>query len=184
MNWGMKGWGRRLWAVLLVAAVVAFFGKGVSEASEALPAPQGEVILTVSGLIGRGNGKDAAGRPQASFDRAMLEAIGTTEIVTMTPWFPDVMRFEGVLLRDLLDKVAAQGSSLHAVAHNDYAADIPVEDARRFDVILAMKANGRTLTLRDKGPLFIVYPFSSDKALRSDVMYYRSVWQLRSLEVR
>jgi hypothetical protein len=148
-----------------------------------LPAPQGEVLLTVSGAILRGNARDEQGRLEARFDRIMLERLGTTEVVTGTPWHTGKVRFEGVALRVLFDAVGVQGSNVRAVAHNEYSATLPVSDATRYPVILATKANGEAMTLRNKGPLFVIYPFDSDRALHTDMVYLRSVWQLRRLDV-
>lgn len=151
----------------------------VARAAEPLPLPQGEVLLTVTGQIGRQNGNG-----QARFDRAMLEKLGWSEVVTATPWHSKVMRFEGVPLRAVLEAVNATGETLLAGALNDYAAQIPVADARHYNLILAMKADGAPLTLRDKGPLFVIYPYDSDRALQTDSVYIRSVWQLNRLDVR
>lgn len=146
--------------------------------------PRGEVLLTVTGAIGRGNAQDTSGRLEARFDRAMLEQIGFSEIETATPWHSGRVRFEGVLLKAVLALVEARGSSLMAFAHNEYAASLPASDATRYNMLIAMKANDRELTLRDKGPLFIIYPFDSDRALQTDIYYIRSVWQLRRVDVR
>ena len=40
------------------------------------------------------------------------------------------------------------------------------------------------MPVRDKGPLFIVYPFDSDPALKSRTFYGRSVWQVAKLVVK
>lgn len=181
----MKSWlpAGLLGAVLLLAGVV-FSDASRAGPSEPLPKPTGDVILTITGAIGRGNAHDAAGQRVAQFDRAMLEQLGLHRVETNSPWYSSKVRFEGALLRDILAAVGATGSSLHAVAYNDYSTDIPVGDAERYDVILAMKANGDRLTLRNKGPLFVVYPYDSDPALRRDLIYYRSIWQLRQIDVR
>ena len=180
---GSRQAGRRRWLAALIGGVLAVLAQG-SLAAEPLPAPRGEVLLTISGAISRGNAQDGAGRLEARFDRAMLEQIGTTEVKTATPWHGGVMHFEGVLLRAVLALVEARGSNLHATAHNEYSATLPVSDATRHDVILAMKLNGEIMTLRDKGPLFIIYPFDADRALQTDMTYIRSVWQLRRIDVR
>ncbi|WP_370152672.1 molybdopterin-dependent oxidoreductase [Ferrovibrio sp.] len=166
-------------AVLLLALLLA---RGA--VADTLPQPGDAVVLTVAGKISRSNGQDAAGRPEARFDLAMLQHLGITEFVTATPWHRGRVRFEGVLVRRLLEEVGASGDRLYAVAHNEYTANIPRDDAVRYDMILALRANGHQLGLRDKGPVFIVYPYDTDAALRSDVMYSRSVWQLRRLEIQ
>ncbi len=167
-------------ALLAPAMVMAMAAGLPAHAAEPLPPPQGDVLLTVTGQIGRSN----TGTGEARFDRAMLEQLGMTEVVTSTPWHPKVMRFEGVLLRVLLSTVQARGRNLLASAHNDYTARLPVQDAERYDVILALRADGHDLTLRDMGPVFIIYPYDSDRTLKADGIYARSVWQLRRLEVR
>ncbi|HEX6956924.1 MAG TPA: molybdopterin-dependent oxidoreductase [Ferrovibrio sp.] len=173
---------------VLVGALVGTLAGGkaawAAGPAEALPQPTGEVLLTVGGAIGRGNAQDAGGHRIAAFDRAMLERLGLHRVETATPWHSGKVRFEGTLLRDVLTAVQADGTSLHAVALNDYVIDIPVSDAERYDVILALKANGDWLTLRSKGPVFVVYPYDSDPALRRDVIYYRSIWQLRRIDIR
>jgi hypothetical protein len=187
-GWVLQGWRQvrraRLWLTLLLA----FGGLAVSirdgHAAEPLPAPRSEVLLTVSGAIGRGNAQDSAGRLEARFDRAMLEQMGITEVNTATPWHSGAMRFEGVLLRAVLGMVEARGDNLLAIAYNEYSATLPASDAARYNVILAMKLNGEIMTLRDKGPLFIIYPFDNEKALQTDMTYIRSVWQLRRIDVR
>ena len=39
------------------------------------------------------------------------------------------------------------------------------------------------MSVRDKGPLFIIYPFDESEDLRSERYYSRSAWQLKHLEV-
>lgn len=145
----------------------------------ALDPPRGKVVLSITGLVSRHN---APGR--ADFDMAMLAALPQQQLVTRTPWHPGVPTFTGPLLRDVLAQAGASGQKLVAVALNDYRCEIPVEDAMRFQVIVAHRHNGEPMRVRDKGPLFIVYPFDSDAELRSDRYYSRSAWQLRSLLVQ
>jgi hypothetical protein len=38
--------------------------------------------------------------------------------------------------------------------------------------------------VRDKGPLFIVYPYDSDPQLATQTFYGRSAWQLAKLIVK
>lgn len=168
--------------VILCALQVAVLA--AEPPSQPLGQPQGEVLLTVSGQIGRHNGNGPDGNRLARFDRAMLERLGWTAVTTATPWHSKVMHFEGVPLRAVLEAVEAKGETLQASALNDYTAQIPVADVRRYNMILAMKADGALLTLRDKGPLFVIYPYDSDRNLQTDSVYIRSVWQLNRIDVR
>jgi hypothetical protein len=144
-----------------------------------LPVPTGTPILAVSGKIANTNDGEVA-----RFDREMLEEIGTFTISTMTPWYDHIVTFEGVSMRALMEHVGAQGSEVVATALNDYRSSIPVEDFQNYDVVLAMRRDGELMPIRDKGPLFIVYPYDSDPELRSEKYYSRSVWQVKELEVR
>ena len=69
------------------------------------------------------------------------------------------------------------------VALNDYASSIPISDFAAHGVILALKRDGQYMPVRDKGPLFIIYPYDSSPELKSQMYYARSVWQVKRLEV-
>jgi hypothetical protein len=83
-----------------------------------------------------------------------------------------------------MEHVGANGGKLVARALNDYLADIPISDFTDYEVILAIKANGAYLPIRDKGPIFVVYPLDSDPALLNNTIYSRCVWQLSRLTVQ
>ena len=155
-----------------------FFGwGGAALAAEPLPLPKGPVILTISGQIEQTNGSGLA-----RFDQEMLEALGKASFVTGTELSAKPQLFEGVALRAALERVGARGKVIRASAMNDYEIPIPVEDLR-YEPILAMKVDGKVLMVRDKGPLWIVYPRDAHEVLH-DVRYYaRSVWQLNKLHV-
>ena len=92
--------------------------------------------------------------------------------------------FEGPLGAALLDALGASGNTLHVVALDGYAADIPVQDFRDYPVILASRMNGEPMPVEDKGPLFIVYPFDLRPELYNDVYFGRSVWQVKAIDIR
>ena len=107
-----------------------------------------------------------------------------TSFVTKTPWYPDPVQFEGVAMTRLMSAVSASGETVVATALNDYVTEIPIVDFSKFNVLLALKRNGEYMTARDKGPLFIVYPFDSEPTLHHQRYYSRSAWQLASIVVR
>jgi hypothetical protein len=47
--------------------------------------------------------------------------------------------------------------------------------------ILAYRMNGAELSVRDKGPLWIMFPFDDKPELKSELIYSQSVWQLRKM---
>ena len=167
----------RFLAVSLFGAVVIAAAAGAGAAS--LPEPTDKPILTVTGKIGVTN-KDGT----AQFDRAMLEALGRASFSTSTPWYKEPVMFEGVPLAKLMDAVGATGDRIVSVGLNDYSAEMPMEDARKLGVILALKRDGIYMTVRDKGPIFIIYPFDSNPDLKMQKYYSRSVWQVARIEVK
>nr|WP_315229485.1 molybdopterin-dependent oxidoreductase [uncultured Albidiferax sp.] len=115
---------------------------------------------------------------------AMLEKLPQKSFTTQTPWYPKPVTFTGPLLRDVLAAAGAKGSKIVAVALNDYKTDIPFEDATKFDPIVAHLLDNKPMSIREKGPLFIVYPFDTASELRTEMYYNRSAWQLSSLRVQ
>jgi hypothetical protein len=148
-------------------------------AAMALDTPAGPVVLTVQGRVRKPNQGD-----KAHFDMAMLERLPQHSFVTGTPWYSAPRKFTGPLLRDVLAACGAEGSNVRATALNDYRVDLPFADAQRFDVLVARLLDDKPLAVRDKGPLFIIYPFDSSAELRTTVYYSRSAWQLKSIEVQ
>jgi hypothetical protein len=167
----------RLCLIVALGTAATFAVPSVQAGS--LPPPTGEIILTVDGAI-----TNTTDGKQAQFDLATLEAMGLTVVETSTPWTDGVVRYEGVLARDLMKQVGATGSKLLATALNDYLAEIPLSDLTDYNVILAIKANGEYLPVRDKGPIFVVYPLDSDPGLLNNTIYSRCIWQLTRLTVQ
>ncbi len=162
-----------------LACAVAAGLLGVAGAARALERPSGTVVLTVRGRVRSPNDGQAA-----QFDMPMLERLPQTSFTTRTPWYSAPRKFTGPLLRDVLAAAGAQGQLLRAVALNDYWVEIPFDDAQRLDVIVARLLDDRPMAVRDKGPLFVIYPFDANPELKSPVYYNRSAWQLRTIDVR
>ncbi len=117
------------------------------------------------------------------FDRKTLEAFSQRTITTETPWTTGVTTFTGPLLRDVIQEIKIQGENLKCTALNDYSITIPVQDSKIYDVIIAMKRNGEIMSVREKGPLWIIYPWSENSSLWNETYFSRSIWQLRDIEI-
>ena len=162
----------------LVSLLAGTFMLSASAQADNLPAPTGEVVLVVTGNIENTNkGKSA------EFDMDMLEGVETISRTIATPWTEGTTAFSGPKLRSLLEEVGAHGSKLIVKALNDYSAEIPMGDAENFDTMLATKMNGEYMTVRNKGPLFLIYPFDTNPELFNEKYFSRSVWQIREVEV-
>jgi len=150
-------------------------------AGDTIPAPSGKKILTVTGNISNANMNGAA-----VFDAATFELIGLVNFTTETAWNDAPVSFDGVLLGRLLDVVGADAgaTSLKITALNDYAIDVPIEDAREWPTILALKADGKYMSVRDKGPLWLVYPRHVNAEFGTDKYNARWIWQIATIEVQ
>lgn len=145
----------------------------------AADAPKGKPILTLTGKIAQKNNGD-----RFVFDMAALEKLPQHSFTTNTPWFKEPVKFTGPLLRDVLAAAGASGDMLTASALNDYKTDIPVKDASSHNVIVARLMNDKAMPVREKGPLFIIYPYDEKEELRSKTYFSRSAWQLKAIEVK
>jgi hypothetical protein len=143
-----------------------------------LPAPQGPVVLTVRGKL-------AGGQDSVSFDMATLEQIGLVRFTTKTEWTDGPVEFEGVLLKDLLAVLEAGGDAekLTLKALNDYISSMPISDAADYPVILAIKENGQYMSVRERGPLWIVYPQDAYPEVGRREFLSRWVWQLAEIGI-
>ena len=166
-----------------IAALIGLLAGGAASpspvAAAELAQPAGPVILVVSGAIANTNG-----RGEARFDQAMLEELGVSALVTTTPWTDGRIRFEGVLARDLMAAVGAQGREVTALALNDYKTTMPLADLQRPDVLLAFRQDGRAMPVRERGPIWVVYPVEPGTGVQSMETRAKMVWQLKELQVR
>ena len=160
---------------IMVLGMITFTGLH----AQALSKPTGQVILTVTGNIKNTN----ADGKTAEFDREMLMNLDVINLQTATPWSEGVDLYRGPLLRSVMAAVGAQTSTLSVTALNDYSAVVPAKDGDDYDVILAMDMNGQPMSVRNKGPIFLLYPFSNNPSLNNEVIHNRSVWQIKSINV-
>ena len=147
-------------------------------ALDPLATPTGPVLLTVSGNVEVTNSEDGA-----DFDREMLYALGLTELVTTTAWTDGPQTFRGVPLQTVLDRIGATGTTITATALNDFVTQIPYEEATKYSILLATHMNGEEMSVRERGPLWIVYPRDEFPELQQPEFNDRWAWQLRALEI-
>jgi hypothetical protein len=146
--------------------------------SHTLPTPTGPVILTVTGL----DKQDFPGGTVA-FDLAGLKSLGVSEIVTSSIWTEGRHVYTGVMLKDLIERlnIAAKTLTFHAL--NDYAVEFPAQEATPEGPILAYELDGAVMSVRDKGPIWVIYPFDDGASYRTDINFSRSIWQLDRIDV-
>lgn len=143
-------------------------------ASVLLPmlAAASDVLLTVTGL-----------EEPKEYALEDLRAMEATEFTTTTTWTTGDQTFRGVSLKQLLDELEVTDGTLRASAINDYTIEVPVSDGVEGGPIIAYERNGEEMSVRDKGPLWLVYPYDLNPDYQTEVIYSRSIWQLVRIEV-
>jgi hypothetical protein len=163
---------------LLVGSACAESGLTVTPTSRPAP-PNGPVVLDIHGPMGTHKLPGTV-----TLDAATLRALPLRHITTHTPWFDQAMTFSGPFLQEVLDLVKVQGEHLRLTALNDYAVEVPISDLKKYQPVLAWQINGKALSVRDKGPLFLMFPFDSRPELKNDLYYGRAIWQIRTITVK
>ncbi|MCT4558662.1 MAG: molybdopterin-dependent oxidoreductase [Pelagimonas sp.] len=120
---------------------------------------------------------------EITFTRAELMDLPATTYQTSTIWTEGVQDFQGVLLRTLLEHADLPVRTMTAHAINDYFATIPIGDITENGALVAYTLNGDPMSVRDKGPLWLIYPFDQEDRFITEQHFSRSVWQLIRLEI-
>ena len=116
--------------------------------------------------------------------RELFDEIGITNFSTkLVGGDGNRHQASGVLIRDLLNHFKIEGKFLRVLALNKYEADIPLSDTNKYDVVFATKINGRRLSVREKGPAWVIYPMSDKSELDSGLIALRSVWQIDRVQL-
>ncbi|WP_169568499.1 molybdopterin-dependent oxidoreductase [Sneathiella limimaris] len=148
--------------------------------AEDLKSPTESILLTVSGNISVHNNN----QKEAVLDLPLIRTFPEYTIETETPWTDGITSFTGIRIKDLMAFLKSDGKLLEATALNDYSVEIPMEDIQNHDVIIAYTKNGKPMTVRDKGPLWIIYPWTDKPELKTELYHSRSIWQLIKLNIQ
>src|SRR4051812_30847183 len=170
--------GRRLRAGIAAMAPGAVFVAVPAEAEPLAKPAGGEIVLTISGAIANSNGDG-----NVFLDLALLKTLPARRIVTETPWTKGPHTFTGVPLETLMEWVGAKGETITAGALNDYSVEVPIKDGPQHRALVVYLFDGQPMLPSDRGPLWILYPFSDNTELQSETFYQRSVWNLYSMTV-
>lgn len=123
--------------------------------------------------------EDQSGR-EIVFSLEDLQALPLTTIRTSTSWTEGEQVFDGVALTDLLAQAGVSGTTIRALALNDYEIEFPLAAALENNAMIAYRRNGEAMSVREKGPYWIVFPYDDIDGDQVSVRAW-SVWQLVSL---
>lgn len=138
------------------------------------PVRADEALLRVTG--------DVAGGAR-DFSDADLLALPQIGFRTSTIWTEGELEFSGPSLEAVLTAAGAGPGDLRLSAVNDYVVSMPRSLVEAEAPIVANRIDGAPFSRRDKGPLWIVFPYDSDARFRAETVYAYSVWQLAGIAV-
>lgn len=112
-----------------------------------------------------------------------LQALPSAQFTTNTIWTDGVQQFRGVWLGDLMINLGVTEGTIYFSALNEYLIEIALSEMVSGGPMLAYEWNGKPMSARDKGPLWIVFPYDSDQKYQTESVYAQSIWQLDRIEV-
>ncbi|EAQ24708.1 hypothetical protein ROS217_01320 [Roseovarius sp. 217] len=119
-----------------------------------------------------------------SFSLAELLSMQQTTLVTTNDYVDEATEFRGPSLRSVLEDMAVERNvTLKLVALNDFSSEVPAADAFDYNVILAVLRDGEPMSVREKGPIWVIYPMDEHPELQDEIYNDRLVWQLKTIFV-
>jgi len=116
------------------------------------------------------------------FSRRDLEEMRQVTFTTTTPWTEGAAIYSGPTLLDILAASGIEEGRLRIEAINDYIIEMPVEDVSQEWPVVVTRIDGDPFPVKDKGPLWILYPFDDIPELFNEERFLTSVWQLARIE--
>lgn len=121
---------------------------------------------------------------EVTLDEAALAALPQVEFETATPWTVGVHRYRGPTLVSVLAVQGAAGASvLDVVALNGYRQRVDLSLFAKVPLTLVRHQDGKPLTRRNKGPLWLLIPLSAHPEMDVSAIHNNMVWQTIRIEV-
>ncbi|MBR7888065.1 molybdopterin-dependent oxidoreductase [Marinomonas sp. A79] len=158
----------RLFASLLLLS--AF-----SSLCSAQDVPKSRVLLTVS--------DSQKSTTDTQFDMAMLQRLPQYSVTTHNPWTIGEHTYRGFSAVDLVAYLGLSGNWLQVSALNHYMTEIPLSDFVENGAMFATHLDGKPMSVRNLGPIMVIYPFDERPELKSERYYGRSIWQIERIKL-
>lgn len=126
---------------------------------------------------------DARSDRSVTFTDADLLALPQVSFETETIWTEGGVTFSGPSLKSVLEHAEMVFSNVELYAINDYNVVLPPEKIEDGAPIIANRINGEPFSVRDKGPLWVVFPYDDVSKYNTEEYFSLSVWQLNRLNV-
>lgn len=128
------------------------------------------VLLTVHG-----------GALKQEFALSDLDALPQQSFITSTIWTTEPAEFSGPSLSAVMAASGQTAEVLTLRAVNRYSITMNTGALEENAPIVATRINGKTFGLRERGPLWVVYPYDANPRYRSEHTFAASIWQLTDI---
>lgn len=121
------------------------------------------------------------GDRQWQFSAEELLNIAPAALTTITPWDDEASTFEGIYLSELITTLDIDTDQLTAVALNNYRINLDLAGAIEAGAFIAAQRDGKAMPVRQKGPFWIIFPWSDGAELSDPQLASWAIWQLKTL---
>lgn len=115
------------------------------------------------------------------YTQSDILALDSFSLVSQTPWTQGQLHFQGARLETLIADAGIEAEQVFAKALNEYSVIIPLKTAIEEGAFIAVQIDGEMMRVRDKGPFWIVFPWSERPDLLERDVRSWSIWQLQYL---
>lgn len=120
---------------------------------------------------------------QINLSREDLERLPQTTFTTSTPWTKGIHTYQGPKLSLITNKFSSSINGIRIYALNGYSYDINTQDLQRYPFILVLRQDEKAISLRNKGPFWLLVPFDQNpKLLSHDKLRNQLVWQINKIK--
>ncbi|MEE3100644.1 MAG: molybdopterin-dependent oxidoreductase, partial [Pseudomonadota bacterium] len=107
-----------------------------------------------------------------------LSAMPQTEVKAVTPWTEGEVTFGGVAFDAFARSLGIGGGAVILRALNAYEISLDVEQVIADGGVLALRMDGRPIPVRDKGPVWLVFPSVERPDLAASDKTHMWIWQI------
>lgn len=130
----------------------------------------------------------SADTPTQFCDMSDLDSMPQEQLLTSLPADLGIMgknEWSGVSLKYLAQHLGAkEDSTIELVALNDYVVSIPMKSILSYNPVVASRFNGKTISVRNKGPLILIYPFDKHKEIDTPLYQDYTIWMIHEIHVK
>lgn len=144
-----------------------------------LSAAQEKTILSITGTAA-----DTQKQQTIHFNLSQLQSLPSNTFTMQTRWDDHIHQYHGPLLTALLEHVKFTGKTIELTALNNYVIEIDRSFIEKYQPILAWQKDSKKMSIRRKGPLWLLLPHHLHSELNTEEHTGKMIWQLRHIEIK